>query len=199
MDYTIVTVILAAALLASQARIWGLLRTNKLKAVMIFEMRIEDLLEDIIRETCVDRAVLCKIHNGGGRIAIGVEKKISVICEPDASLSPHTKDTYTNYPIDKTYRSVLIEMLEARGMFTFQQMERMPYGMLRRKAESDRITATMHYFVKETRTGVYFVFLGTKDDPNEMIGRVEKVNYIEEKVQKIRAVCDRAARKKLLK
>lgn len=192
-------ILLSIAFVASQAKIWLLVSSSKAKAVMIFEMKIEDLLEDIIRDTCVDRALLCRIHNGGGRIVIGAEKKISVICEPDASLHPHTKKVYTNYPIDKQYRSVLVDMLDAGGMMAYHQIERLPYGMLRRKTEADGLTATLHYKVKETKTGVYFVFLATKDDPNELIGRPDRVNYIEEKVQQIRATCHRAALKRILK
>lgn len=185
--------------LASQLKIVSLIRSSKMKSTLIFEMKIEDLLEDIIRKTCVDRALLCKLHNGGGRITIGAQKKISVVCEPGASLQPHTKETYQSVPVDRAYRDVMIDMLEARGVFTFQNILQEPFGMLRRKTEADGLTATLHYFVKETNTGAYFVFLATKDDPNELLGRPEQSNLIEEKVQQIRNACNKAHRRKLLK
>lgn len=190
---------LAVLFVASQGKILSLLRLNRLKAVMIFEMQIEDQLSDIIRETCVDRALFCKLHNGGGRITIGAEKKISVLCEPEGSLEPHTKDAYVSYPVDRQYRSVLIEMLEARSVFVYHQVDRLPYGILRRKTEADKITATLHYFIRESKSGGYFVFLGTTNDPNELLGRPDQHNYIEEKIQAIRILCDRACRKKILK
>lgn len=196
---TIIITVLSLILVASQVKIFALFRANKLKSVMIFELQIEDQLGDILRNTVVDRAVLAKIHNGGGQITVGSTKKISILCEPEESLSPHTKETYTNYPLDRQYRKTIIEMIEAKGSFVYNTVGDLEYGMLRRRTEADHIQGTLHYFIRETATGVYFVFLGTTDDPNELLGRPDQHNLIEEKIQKIRNLCEKAARRKLLK
>lgn len=166
---------------------------------MIFEMKIEDRLSEILRATSVDRAILCKVHNGGGEISIGSTKKISVMVEPEGSLQPYMKETYTSYPLDREYKKVIIEMIEAKGTFVYSTIDQIRFGMLRRRTEADHIQSIMHYFIKETKTGVYFVFLGTTADPNELLGRPEHHNLIEEKIQAIRSLCNTAARKRLLK
>lgn len=197
MDWIPVT--LVVLIILSQLKIYRLLRKNTLKDVMIFEIKIEECLADIIRSTCVDRALLVRIHNGGGRITIGNDKKISVVCEPEESLLPHTKEGYKNVPVDRGYRGVLIEMLDKKEVFVYNQTLDLRYSMLRRKAEADNLTATLHYFIWETRASGYYVFLATQDEPHELIGRPKKINLIEEKVHEIRVICRRADRVGILK
>lgn len=177
---------------------YRLRNANRMKSVMIMELQIESILKSLMQKTVIDRALLCKVHNGGAPILVGSEKKISVIIEPESSLEPHVLETYTAFPIDNAYKKVLIEMIEKKPLFVFHEISKQPMGIFRRKSEADGLVEVLHYFVGDSATGAYYLFLGTLTGPNMLLSSTAQHNTIEEDVVAIRKLIKRAIRKKLL-
>jgi len=179
--------------------IYRLRNSNKMKSVMIMELKIENVLESILNHTIIDRALLCKVHNGGTPILVGSEKKISIIVEPDDSLRPHTQATYTAFPIDNNYKRILIEMMDRKDMFVIHKISEEQDSVFFRKSEADGLVEVMHYYVGESETGVYYLFLGTLTGPGEILRHNTQRNRIEEQLVVARKLVKKAIRKKRLK
>ena len=184
-------------LLLSQLKILSLIKVSRMRSALITEMQIEDVLSSIISKTDINRAVLSKIHNGGHRLVIGSEKKVSVVIEPEDSLEPYTKPVYISFPVDRNYLEVISEMMET-DTFVFHRTEKVKPGIMKRKNESDNIRGTFHFFIALSDTGIYYAFLGTTLDPDFILSDPKQLNIISEKITLLRKKAKRAIRKKLL-
>lgn len=186
-----------ALLLASQFRITSLMRQTKFKDALIAEMEMEDTLSSIMAQTGINRAILSKIHNGGANLIVGHSKKVSVIIEPEDSLPPLTKGTYTAFPIDRHYQDVIAKMMKS-DTFVFDYVDKLPYGMYRQKSEGDLLRGVFHFNVGASKTGIYYAFLGTTQDPDMILSDPALMTRINEKVTILRKQCRRAISKKFL-
>ena len=165
---------------------------------MIAELKIDELLSEVINTTCIDRALLCKLHNGGAQIMVGSEKRLSVIIEPENSLEPRTKKQYQNFEVDKPYIEIMLAMLEDRR-FAYNETKDLSPSALERKAKADGLTAILHANGKPSSTGLYFFFLATTGEASVLLGDYKDHAKLETFISRLRSELANAIRKKLLK
>ena len=173
-------------------------KQSRIKSAFIYELQIEELLSSLIAKTSVDRALLCKSHNGGSEIVIGSQKMLSVIVEPDTSLHPHTRKEYTKFPMDSQYRQTMVRCMEDTGPFIYDEVELLPPSVLQRKTVTDELKVVLHARVGSSETAFYYLFLASKEDGATLIGDPKIHLIIEVTISQIRRIAERAIRKKLL-
>lgn len=169
--------------------------SNKIQQIMIMELKIEELLTEIIASTDAVRVVLVRAHNGGSEILLGADKKISILIEPEISLQPFTKNDYQCYPIDNHYKKLLVNSMERN--FLFSSKKEIPPGMMQRKIDADDIAETIHFRLGKSNESYYFLFVGARST-NQIIGDVRQFNYIELRVEKLRQIVENAIAQKFL-
>lgn len=151
------------------------------------ERDLEWLLGSIISRTQIDRAVISKVHNGGGKIIIGAEKKVSVIVEPENSLAPHTKEAYQSVPIDRQYKKVIIDLIEGPDhAYLFHREEALPPGLFKVKVNADNIKGVFHFNLHISDEGIYYAFIATTGDPDYILSDKRQMGLIQEHIGLIR-------------
>lgn len=194
----LISVFLSGALTVVFIKNTQLRKQSRIKSAFIYELRIEELLSSLIAKTSVDRALLCKSHNGGSAIVIGGQKMLTVTLEPDTSLYPHTRKEYTKFPMDPHYRQTMVRCMEATGPFIYDEVEMLPPSVLQRKMVSDGLKVVLHARVGLSEADFYFLFLASKVDGATLIGDPKSHSIIEATISQIRRRVERAIRKKLL-
>jgi len=191
-----ILLVLIFAVGASQIKIVSLLRKGRYRNIMLIELESEEILGQIINTTCADRAVTCRVHNGGQYIRLGESKKITVIMEPPESMPPKVKDVYSSFEIDNDYKRHLINLLDQEVIIL--DSINLGAGILQRKADADRITQMAFFYLGATATGFYFTFVATTSEERGEMLKPEHYSRIETQVHRQKRLFQRSIKKRIL-
>lgn len=155
------------ALAASVFSFWTVNQYHK-KAntanVLAMDIHVYRLLENVVEITPCDRALVLVLHNGGGKILAGSPKYSSALYEScSTNIAPIIKD-FQAFEIDIDY-TILIEQVKSRKMVLLMTSD-MKEGMLKRRYETDGITAAIVVSLEETPNRYYYASFSTVGDPN---------------------------------
>lgn len=200
MVYFFIEIIIAALVGAMAAGALGYLaimrmrEINRISLIAQVEITSEATLESAIYQTCADRALVIKLHNGGGKIYAGTNKYITVLHEAHTQRIPGAKKDYQRFFADVNYMKMMAELEEKRIIKT--KVSDLEYGLLRRRYEADGITASIVFWIKETEGGLYYGSFTTTNDPDLLLKR--DFSKLETKINRLRNKYETAHRRGVL-
>lgn len=170
-------------------------RRSQVAQVANLEIEAHVILQNIIYETPIDRALILKMHNGGGKLYAGVIKHISILDEDHTTSVGPIKDDIQHYPADTQYMH-LAQMLVADKLVVLET-ESMTDGMLKRRQVHDNVKVSIIFFIAETEGGLYY---GALDStlPSSTILSDEVFSVLETKIHKLRRLYEEGKRNRIL-
>jgi hypothetical protein len=167
--------------LFGQVLIWYLNNKNSLtvKNIEIKSIDVENLptvqsiINRVIDETSIQRVLIMKTENGGGKPRLGAHLYTSIMYDAFKSPLYGTKNDYQRMLVDDIY----VKMLSDIGPTTYNNLSvgKMKDGLLKRVYLRDGIKYSEVYYVTETDDAfVYVTFSSTDenekfDNPNDRV------------------------------
>lgn len=146
--------------------------TSRSQAALVanLEIRTEMLLQEAIDGSVIERALILKLHNGGGKLYMGIPKYTTVLHERIVPDIRHSKPDFQYYPIDHEYMLLMQRILTEEVVVLITS--EMPEEMLKRRYEADGITVSVVFTISETDAGLYYGSFSTRGDANEFLSNV---------------------------
>lgn len=149
---------------------------------------VQPILNRVIDDTCIQRVLVMKTENGGGKPRLGAHLYASILYEAFKAPLSSTKNDYQRILVDDMY----VKMLSDIGPTTHNNLSvnKMKDGLLKRIYLRDGVKYSEVYYLTETDDSFIYMTFSTTDenerfeDPND---RVE----IDIAVSKIRNVFQR--------
>lgn len=164
-------------------------RPSRVALVTAYDIECQALVDKCVDTGLCDRALIIKMHNGGGRIVAGKPKYASVLFEANSNKVQSIRDTFQHYEVDVEY-SLLIQRVQFDRR-VIQETMTMPHSMLRRRYENDKLTASFVPFFIETKGGMYYGSFSTVGPAHEFLGS-SKFSEMESIINRIKNVHRRA-------
>lgn len=123
--------------------------------VLLHEARVQGIIDNVVTRTSANRALVSRMHNGGGRIQAGVSKYTSVLKEAHDNNERAILADFQGQRLDAHYISVLAGL--ATTDYLLLRTTELPGGMLYRRAEAGNISEMIMYAIAETPNSMYYV------------------------------------------
>lgn len=140
--------------------------TNRLMAnnmsVLINQNDASFIIDDVIKNTDVNRFVLFHTHNGNGQPNYFKPYKVSYL--QYNALNPSVINKYQNIEVDSDYTKMLIEIQENEGHFVKRVVAEMEKGLLKTIYLKESIKYSEIYFLCATNTGIIYTSIATTED-----------------------------------
>jgi len=151
---------------------------NKLKKKSVvaqlsaFHGEVRLILNESTKITKAVNSMLLHMHNGGPQIAAGVRQYSSVVDEAFVDDKYSVLEYWQEILIDVSYRDILRQLEEKRSVKLITG--EMPDGILRRQYEQLGITASILFWVHESKGGPYYAsFPSDAENPFEYVAGVD--------------------------
>lgn len=176
-------------------KVANLKQQSRTAQITAFEVLIQGILDKAVLNGWCDRALVLKMHNGGGKMYTGVNKYASVLFEGDTDKMTDVKDDFQKYLIDSEYMDLMQRV--SSNKIEIQKTTDLKYSMLRRRYEADDITHSIVFFIEETENAMYYgSFTSISPDSDMITGK--SFAGLEAKMNKLRNAYQRAKKKKIL-
>jgi hypothetical protein len=183
--------------LIGQVLMWYLNNSNKgdkqsLKKSSELENlpEIQPILNRVIDDTCIQRVLVMKTENGGGKPRLGAHLYASIVYEAFKAPLFSTKNDYQRILVDDMY----VKMLSDIGPTTHNNLSvnKMKEGLLKRIYLRDSVKYSEVYYLTETDDSfIYMTFSTTEEnekfeDPNDRVEIDIAVSKIRNIFQKLK-------------
>jgi len=181
--------------LIGQVLIWYLNNTNKgdkqpLKKSVDLEhlVEIQPILNRVIDDTCIQRVLVMKTENGGGKPRLGAHLYASILYEAFKAPLSSTKNDYQRILVDDMY----VKMLSDIGPTTHNNLSvnKMKDGLLKRIYLRDGVKYSEVYYLTETDDSFIYMTFSTTDE-NERFEEPNDRVEIDIAVSKIRNIFEK--------
>lgn len=181
--------------LIGQVLIWYLNNTNKgdkqpLKKSVDLEhlVEIQPILNRVIDDTCIQRVLVMKTENGGGKPRLGAHLYASILYEAFKAPLSSTKNDYQRILVDDMY----VKMLSDIGPTTHNNLSvnKMKDGLLKRIYLRDGVRYSEVYYLTETDDSFIYMTFSTTDE-NERFEEPNDRVEIDIAVSKIRNIFEK--------
>lgn len=171
--------------------------TSRSQAALVanLEIRTEMLLQEAVDQSAIDHALIFKLHNGGGKLYMGIPKYTTVLHERLVPEIRPSKPDFQSYPIDHEYMLLMQRILSEKIVMLV--VKDMPDSMLKRRYEADGLTVSVEFAINETDAGLYYGSFSTRGDLNEFLS---SANYtlIESYIHRLRLKFKEAKQQQVL-
>lgn len=148
-------------------KVFGLLLKRRKSGDQILKViDIYDAMNNVLRETDVQRFLVLKAHNGGGTIKPGSELYVSVVYECYQTPFRSVKNEYQRLLVDAEYIKMLSEIYINRKMAI--DTLTMPNGLLKDLYEKEQVSHAEVYFLHQSKKEFYFLSVATAKDANRL-------------------------------
>lgn len=174
-----------AAAIVSFAVGINILTRSRVAQVTAFDIECQSLLDKCIDIDLCDRALIIKMHNGGGRIVAGKSKYASVLFEAHSTNVIAVKKAFKNYELDTEYLQLMHNVQLSRKVI--HETAKMPPSMLQRRYTLDGITTAIVPLFCETKGGLYYGSFSTVGPVDEFFS-IDKYAALENIIERIAAL-----------
>jgi hypothetical protein len=182
--------------LIGQVLIWYLnsskinLNLNTAKKVNNLEnlLEIQGILNRVIDDTCIQRVLVMKTENGGGKPRLGAHLYASILYEAFKAPLSSSKTDYQRILVDDIY----VKMLSDIGPTTHNNLSvsKMKEGLLKRIYLRDGVKYSEVYYLMETDDSFIYMTFSTTDDNEKFEDPNDRVE-IDIAVSKIRNIFEK--------
>lgn len=167
-------------------RWWANKKHEKLLNSLKFDLKIYELLENLVKDVNGDRISFIYMHNGGGSIVPGKTKFISVILEKvsDNSL-PSRKDDFQRVVVGDRYLMSIVDMIFADGNIIIRETDRLPRCKMREVYELDNIKTSVIGYIASNPDNIWYININFKKDINLSLEDSNKIYTCRNKIANI--------------
>lgn len=146
---------------------------------------IQPILNRVIDDTCIQRALVMKTENGGGKPRLGAHLYASILYEAFKAPLSSTKNDYQRILVDDMY----VKMLSDIGPTTHNNLSvnKMKEGLLKRIYLRDSVKYSEVYYLAETDDSFIYMTFSTTDENEKFENPNDRVE-IDIAVSKIRNI-----------
>lgn len=135
-------------------------------------VNIYDNMNTVLNTTEVERFLILKAHNGGGKIKAGSELYASVLYEDYRLPFKTVKEAYQKLMVDAEYVRMLNDIyINQRCNFISSTM---PEGLLKNLYESEGVKYSELYFLYQDKKSFYFCSIATSKDQRMIQTRAQQ-------------------------
>lgn len=131
-------------------------------SVLINQKNTAYIVDDIIKNTIVNRFVLFHTHNGNGQPNYFKPYKVSYL--QYNAINPSIINKYQNIEVDSDYTKMLIEIQENEGHFVKRKVSDMDCGLLKTIYLKEGVKYSEIYYLCATNTGIIYTSIATTED-----------------------------------
>jgi hypothetical protein len=166
------------------------LNSNTAKKVNNLEnlVEIQGILNRVIDDTCIQRVLVMKTENGGGKPRLGAHLYASILYEAFKAPLSSSKTDYQRILVDDIY----VKMLSDIGPTTHNNLSvsKMKEGLLKRIYLRDGVKYSEVYYLMETDDSFIYMTFSTTDDNEKFEDPNDRVE-IDIAVSKIRNIFEK--------
>lgn len=121
--------------------------------------QINNLCNELIAESTVERALVLRLTNGGGEPIVGTTYYVSVMASGMQDVKTHLVPEYKKLEVDDAYVAMIVGLKKMKRMLLL--VDSMPHSLLRDLYNSEKVKYAEVYYLCSTSNATYFCSFAT--------------------------------------